>query len=70
MATLNPPIHVDKYKPFLQAKTNTQDQNTMVEFKRAIRSMREQSIANGNSGMSLEEINEEINAARLAKKAD
>ena len=40
----------------------------MAQMKNAIQSMREQSVANGNADMSLDDINAEIAASRWEKQ--
>lgn len=46
--------------------TKEEDKEIFVQARNAIEEMRLQSEANGNSEMTLEEINEEIRNARLA----
>ena len=53
--------------PFTVTDTDAYDQSLVTEIKRAIESMRKQSAQNGNSDMSLDEINAEINASRQAR---
>ena len=48
--------------------TKEEDKEIFVQARNAIEEMRLQSEANGNSEMTLEEINEEIRQARLARK--
>ena len=56
--------------PFVVTDDTTEEQSgqlLMAEMKKAIRSMRELSVANGNSEMSLDEINAEIAESRKEK---
>ena len=57
--------------PFIvtDASVDEERQVIMTQMKKALQSMREQSVANGNSEMSLDEINEEIAAYRKEKKS-
>ena len=58
--------------PFIVTDTTVEEQENkalMAQMKKAIQSMRAQSVANGNSAMSLDEINEEIAAYRKEKRA-
>lgn len=48
--------------------TKEEDKEIFVQARNAIEEMRLQSEANGNSEMTLEDINEEIRQARLARK--
>lgn len=48
--------------------TKEEDKEIFVQARSAIEEMRIQSEANGNSEMTLEEINEEIRQARLERK--
>ena len=58
-----------RFLPFTVTDANYNDQLVMADMKRAIESMREKSVQNGNSEMSLDEINAEIAASRQARRA-
>lgn len=45
-----------------------EDDEVMVQARKAIEEMRQQSEENGNSGMTLDEINEEIRQCRMARR--
>lgn len=53
----------------LLVKFNSVQQNTIAKARKAIESMRSQSEKNGNSDMTLAEINEEIRQARASRKS-
>lgn len=53
----------------LLAKLNSVQQDTIAKARKAIESMRNQSEKNGNSQMTLNEINEEIRQSRASRKA-
>ena len=53
----------------LVESTKNDDTSIMEQARIAIEEMRSQSESNGNSDMSLDEINAEIRQARLARKA-
>ena len=57
--------------PFIVTDAIAEDQEKMIvltQMKRALQSMRDQSVANGNSEMTLDEINSEIMAYRTEKR--
>jgi antitoxin component of RelBE/YafQ-DinJ toxin-antitoxin module len=57
--------------PFIVTDVTAEGQENkiiMAQMKSALQSMREQSVANGNSEMTLDEINEEIAAYRKEKR--
>ncbi len=54
--------------PFTVTDINPKDQVARTEMLRAVRAMQEESARNGNSEMTLDEINAEIAAARQARR--
>ena len=55
--------------PFIVTDTEEQSNSvTMLRMKNAIQVMREQSVANGNAKMSMDEINAEIAASRQERR--
>lgn len=52
----------------LVESTKNEEQLLLDEARMAIEEMRKQSVANGNSAMTLEEINNEISMARRLRK--
>ena len=59
--------------PFIVADNTAEEQNNrvmMAKMKDAIRSMREQSVANDNEGMSMDEIDAEIAAYRRERRSE
>ncbi len=54
--------------PFTVTDVNPKDQVARTEMLRAVRAMQEESARNGNSEMTLDEINAEIAAARQARR--
>ncbi len=55
--------------PFEVTDVNSRSQAVGAEMRRAIRSMQEESARNGNSEMTMEEIDAEIAASRRERRA-
>ena len=54
--------------PFTVTDVNPKDQVARMEMLRAVRAMQEESARNGNSEMTMDEIDAEIAAARQARR--
>ena len=57
--------------PFIVTDSTAEEQNNQIiltRMKNAVQAMREQSMANGNADMSLDEINAEIAACRQERR--
>lgn len=60
---------IERQVESLLARFNSKQRATIAKARRAIESMRKQSERNGNSNMTLEEINQEIRQARASRNA-